>query len=208
MALDTFGNRDNLEVGLEGSFLRPWMCQLPLTWTQPLPSQAACQDLHPNIASSRWQENLGSTGVFRASDSVVSHASSFSFSAYYHSSVCHNDYKEHLLSIYFSELKKNCLKCVIYLSDNSRCHFWETEVWIWHITAVYLPQANSKTIDITFSIIWAAIENLLQLQVTHSKTTKRCAQSLQETKWHLKSFLKIPVEFESACLFFSYCFWK
>ncbi|CAA7410317.1 unnamed protein product [Spirodela intermedia] len=36
----------------------------------------------------------------------------------------------------------------------------EGEIRVRHVTAVYLPQADAKAIDITFSVVWVVIENL------------------------------------------------
>lgn len=65
-----------------------------------------------------------------------------------------------LLKIFF--LLFNEQKCVIYfyLSDNSCCHFREAQIWIWHVTAIYLPEANAKAIYVTLPVIRVAIKNL------------------------------------------------
>jgi len=73
------------------------------------------------------------------------------------------------------------LKHFIYLSNNSRCHFWEAEIGIWHVTAVYLPQTDTKTVHITLSIIWIAIENLLNHNILMIDKIKM----LSKLKWML-----------------------
>ncbi len=56
--------------------------------------------------------------------------------------------------------KQKHLTYFVYLANNSWCYFWEAEVRVRHVTTVYLPQADTKTVHITFPIIWVAIENL------------------------------------------------
>nr|GMC97367.1 hypothetical protein Iba_chr05dCG6340 [Ipomoea batatas] len=66
----TSESRSNPEADQEGSYHHPSRCQLLPTWTPLHPSQAACQDWHPNIVSLHFQMSLGSNGVYLASDSA------------------------------------------------------------------------------------------------------------------------------------------
>jgi type III secretory pathway component EscR len=50
------------------------------------------------------------------------------------------------------------------LMDNSGRDIGKTKVWVWHVTTIDFPQANTKTVNITLSVVWFTIKNLLGIQ--------------------------------------------
>ena len=64
---------------------------------------------------------------------------------------------------YMSKIDK--LKEIIYQINNRRSQIWEFKVRIWRITTIYLPQANSETVHVTFSVIWFIFKYLHQIDI-------------------------------------------
>lgn len=47
-----------------------------------------------------------------------------------------------------------------YLSYDSRWYICEAKIWIWQITAIYFPEANTEAVHIAFPVIRLPIEHL------------------------------------------------
>ncbi|GMY26208.1 hypothetical protein FCV25MIE_21450 [Fagus crenata] len=41
----------------------------------------------------------------------------------------------------------------------------EYKIWNSHVTTIYLPQANSKTVHVTFFVIWLIFEDLQNIDM-------------------------------------------